>query len=207
MQRQLAEQYSSGLTPIREALQRLAQEGFVQAIPRFGYIVSPIALSDVREIFELRAILETAAARLAAQRGSPQQLRRIVEVASFTYVYKDRHTYSEFLACNVDFHRSVAEAAGNQRLADQIGRVLDELARVFHLGLDLKDSAGEMREEHLALAQALLDGDAARAERIVSGQIARSQQRVLEALLQTMGGSPGGLGQAVQVRPLATDSA
>ncbi len=204
-QRQLAEQYHTGLTPVREALQRLAQEGFVQALPRFGYVVSPIALSDVREIFELRAILEGAAARLAALKGTADELRRLAELARFTYVYKDRKSYSEFLACNAGFHRAVAVAAGNQRLAGQVSRVLDALSRVFRLGLDLKDSAAEMRAEHLALAEALCGRDAARAEQIVVGQIARSQQRVLEALLQATGGAPNGLGQAVQVR-LARES-
>ncbi len=200
-QRQLAEQYGSGLTPIREALQRLSQEGFVQAIPRFGYIVSPVALSDVREIFELRAILEGAAARLAARKATPEQLRRLAKAARFTYVYKDRPSYSRFLAYNADFHRSLAVAAGNQRLADQVSRVLDELTRVFHLGLDLKDSAEEMRTEHVALAQALAERDAVRAEEIVLGQIARSQQRVLEALMHTMGVPGSSLGQAVHIAP------
>ena len=44
-QPRFAERYGMGLTPVREALQRLAQEGFVQAVPRFGYIISPIAIS------------------------------------------------------------------------------------------------------------------------------------------------------------------
>ena len=200
-QRQLAEQYGAGLTPVREALQRLAQEGFVQAIPRSGYVVAPISLSDVREIFELRAIIEGAAARLAAERGSPEQIQRIAQAASFTYVYRDRQSYSRFLAFNASFHRSVAVAAGNQRLADQVARLLDELSRVFHLGLDVKDSAEEMQREHLALAQALCNRDAARAEEIVRSQIARSQQRVLEAIVGSVGAVTNGLGHVVRVQP------
>lgn len=201
-QRQLAERHGVGLTPMREALQRLAQEGFLQPIPRFGYIVSPIAVSDVHEIFELRSILESAAARLAATKGLEEQLARIAEAARFTYVYRDRQSYSDFLAFNAGYHRSIALAAGNQRLADQISRVLDELTRVFHLGLDLKDSAEEMRDEHVALARALCERDPDRAQRIVESQIARSQQRVIEALVQHLGGSAAGaLGQALRVTP------
>lgn len=73
-------------------------------------------------------------------------------------------------------------ASGNKRLADLIARLLDELLRVFHLGLDLRDSAEEMRDEHVALATALLERDPIRAEQLVQSQIARSQRRVLEAL-------------------------
>jgi len=203
VQSQLAERYHIGLTPIREALQRLAQEGFVQPIPRFGYIVSPITLSDVREIYELRSIVESAAARLAAVRGLQEKLHKILASADFTYVYKERQSYTDFLAHNADFHRSIAVAARNQRLVDLVSKLLDELTRVFHLGLDLKDSAEEMRDEHLALAQALCDRDPDRAEQIVQSQIATSQNRVLEALTRRISGIPSGnLSDAVQVRRL-----
>jgi DNA-binding GntR family transcriptional regulator len=204
-QQQLAERYQLGLTPIREALQRLAQEGFMTSIPRFGYVVTPITLSDVHEIFELRAILESAAARLAAQRGTDEQLDEFARAADFTYVHKDPQSYPDFLALNADFHRSLALIAGNGRLADQISRGLDELTRVFHLGLDLRDSAEEMREEHLALAGAICSRDADQAEAVVQSQIQGSRQRVLEALTRRLGGDPHeALRQVVQIEPAST---
>jgi DNA-binding GntR family transcriptional regulator len=181
-QRQLVERYQLGTTPIREALQRLVQEGLVQPIPRFGYVINPVTLSDVREIFELRSILESAAARLAVERGSQEGLERISREATFTYVYKDRASYSEFLSRNTEFHRSIAVLAGNERLVDQISRLLDEMTRIFHLGLDLRDSAAEMRDEHMTLARALCARDQDLAVQEARAQIARSQERVLEAL-------------------------
>ena len=203
VQSKLAERYHIGLTPIREALQRLALEGYVQPIPRFGYIVSPVTISDVHEIYELRSIVESAAVRLAAMRGSQEQLSEILASADFTYVYKDRQSYVEFLARNVDFHRSIAVAAGNQRLVDLVSRLLEELTRVFHLGLHLRDSAEEMRGEHLALAQALHDRDPDRAEQIIQRQNETSQIRVLEALTRRAGGSfSSSLSSTVQVKRL-----
>ncbi len=201
-QSQLVEKYETGVTPIREALQRLAQEGFVHAIPRFGYIVSPLTFSDVHEMYELRSIVESASVRLAAVRGSEKQLEMIAEAANFTYVYKDRQSYSDFLERNTAFHRSVAVAAGNQRLVALISKLLDELTRIFHLGLDLRDSAEEMRDEHLALARMLRDRDPDRAEQLIQSQILRSQQRVLEALTSRSGGPfSEGLIQSVRIEP------
>ena len=206
-QPQLAEKHRIGLTPVREALRRLAQEGFVQAIPRFGYIVSPVTFADVYEVYELRAIVESAAVRLAAIRAADEQLTKILKSASFTYVYRDRESYSHFLALNKEWHRSVVAIAGNQRMVDLISKTLDELTRVFHLGLDLRDSAEEMRSEHLALAAALRDRDPDRAEKIVQSQIARSQARVLEALTNRLGNAPpSSLQQTMQVRPRDPDS-
>ena len=203
VQSRLAERYRIGLTPIREALRRLAQEGFAQPIPRFGYIVSPITLSDVREIYELRSIIESAVVRLAAVRGLQEQLNEILASANFTYVYKDRESYTDFLARNAAFHRTIAVAARNQRLVDLVSRLLDELTRVFHLGLDLRDSTEEMRHEHLALAQALCDRDPDRAEQIVRSEIATSQNRVMEALTRRLSDSfPGDLSSAVQLKRL-----
>jgi DNA-binding GntR family transcriptional regulator len=201
-QPQLAEKLQIGMTPIREAMQRLVQEGLVQPLPRLGYIVSPITLSDVQEIFELRSILETDAARLAATRGTDEQLKQLARNANFTYVYHDRESYSQFLAENAQFHRSIAVITGNQRLVESVSKILDELTRVFHLGLDLRDSTQEMREEHLILVEVLLQRDEHKAEQIVEKQISRSQHRVMEALISRVKSSPpGNLWENVQVRP------
>jgi len=182
VQARLVEKYGLGLTPIREALQRLAHEGLVQPYPRFGYIVSPVTEEMVRHLYEVRMILEAAAVRLAVERASDAQLRQIAENARFTYIYKNHEQYVRFLERNAAFHDSIALLAGNPRLAEVLGGLLDELSRIFHLGLDLRDSADEMQSEHTALAEALLARDADRAGQVLREQITRSQQRVLEAL-------------------------
>jgi len=181
-QPELVEKYGFGITVVREALQRLAQEGFVKSVPRFGYIVNPITISDVYELFEVRTPLEAAAARWAAIRGTDRELAKLAEMANFTYVHRDLASYSEFLANNNSFHRSVAVAAGNQRLVDLISKLLEESMQIFHYAIDLRDQAAEAHEEHISLARALLDRDPDRAEEIVRTQLARAQQVVLEAL-------------------------
>jgi DNA-binding GntR family transcriptional regulator len=177
------ERYQTGTTPIREALHRLAQDQLVEPVPRVGYTVTPVTIDDVREIFELRYVLESAAARLAATRADQESLEEIYTSAHFTYTYRDRNSYVEFLSRNADFHRMVAVSADNGRLVSAISQVVDELTRVFHLGLDLRDSAEEMKHEHVALAEALRDRDPNRAARIVQDQIERSQERILQALI------------------------
>lgn len=196
----LVERYKIGTTPIREAMQRLSQEGFVTPIPRFGYTVTPITFADVREIYELRSILESAAARLAAQRGNQHDLDQLLEKANFSYVYGERNSYTRFLDENAQFHRRIAEISGNQRLVDTISTVLDGLTRIFYLGLDLKDSAEEMRDSHIALANALKERDADQAERLVRDEVDVSRKRVLLALTRQLhdGFSPD-LGNSLQI--------
>jgi DNA-binding GntR family transcriptional regulator len=181
-QAELTAAYDVGITPIREALRQLAQEGFVQSVPRLGYIVSLITVKDVEEIFEMRMLLETAAVRLAAARASDGQLKFIRTDADFTYTYKDPKSYSEFLEHNAQFHHQIARMSGNQRLADMVERTLNELNRVFHLGLDYRDSAEEMHQDHTFLADALINRNADEAEKIIRDEIMRSRERILQAL-------------------------
>lgn len=181
-QAELAEKYAVGLTPVREALRQLSQEGFVQSVPRMGYIVSQITPQDVQEIYELRLILESSSVRLAASRALDSALDGIAQLANTTYTYKDRESYSRFLNQNANFHVSIATATGNKRLAFQISKTMDELNRVFHLGLDLRDSAVEMRQDHLALVDALRRRAPDLAEQRIQAEIQLSRERVMEAL-------------------------
>jgi DNA-binding GntR family transcriptional regulator len=183
-QAQLVQAYGLSTTPVREALKRLEQEGYVQSIPRFGYLITPVTVEDIENIYELRLILEKSAIRLAAKRASESELLEIEKNAQFTYRYKDTQSYQSFLETNVSFHTAIALTSGNRRLADHISRLLDDMTRIFHLGLELRDSAEEMKNEHIALASALLKRDADLAEQITEDQIQRSQQRVLEMLNQ-----------------------
>lgn len=180
----LANQYNIGITPVREALRQLSQEGYVLAVPRLGYQVSQITNQDVEEIFEMRLILESQSARLTAIRSPLDKIKNIYKQADFTYTYKKKDSYLEFLHGNALFHSSIAAASGNQRLAEQVTRILDELNRVFHLGLDVRDSAEEMRDDHLKFANALMKRDPDLAEEIVRDEIKKSHNRVKEAIKQ-----------------------
>jgi DNA-binding GntR family transcriptional regulator len=181
-QNQLSEEYDLGITPVREALQRLSQEGYVQPIPRFGYIVAPITVSDLYEIYEMRAIIEPAAARLAAMRCTDAQLEQICRLADKTYTYTERDTYLQYLNYNVEFHYTVALAGANRRLAETVAKLLEELTRAFHMGLERRDLTIEMGEAHIPLIDALSKRDPDGAEAVMKSQIARSRIYFFDSL-------------------------
>src|ERR671932_262027 len=158
---ELAARYGTSKTPVREALSWLGQEGLVQVLPRRGYLVAPVTLRDVQEVFQLRLLLETAAAELAAEHVSEEGLRQLKALVGVRYTYRDRASYARFLRANREFHVAVAEASGNGRMAAFVSRLLEDMERILHLGLDLRDSADEMAAEHGELVDALLKGDAA----------------------------------------------
>src|SRR3954447_21722471 len=188
---ELAGRYGMSKTPVREALNLLGQEDLVQVLPRRGYLVAPITLRDVQEVFQLRLLLETAAAELAAEHITEEGLRQLNALWAVPSTYRDRASYARFLRANREFHVAVAQASGNGRLAAFVGKLLEDMERILHLGLDLRDSAEEMAAEHAELVDALLRGDGALARRVVTAQLQASRKRVLEPLVGSAGAASG----------------
>ena len=77
MEVQLAEELGISRTPVREAIRKLEQEGYVIMMPRRGTYVSDISTNDVKEIFEIRSALESLATGLAARRIEPDELETL----------------------------------------------------------------------------------------------------------------------------------
>lgn len=180
---QLCAHFRLGKAPVRMALTRLAHDGLVRAIPRRGYMVSPVTLKDIQDVFELRLMLEPSAVRMAAGRVDAQRLRALDDVCRAGYHPGDARSISRFLEANKAFHVAIAHATGNARLADAVEHLLDEMTRLLHLGLGLRNRSQEMQHEHRALMKALVRGDGATAESICRDQIEAARGMVLSAIL------------------------
>jgi DNA-binding GntR family transcriptional regulator len=183
-ERELAGQYEMSKTPIREALAQVCHDGLMQRLPGRGYMVAPITIKDIRDLFDLRLILEVTAAERAAQNPSPAHIAMLKEMASITYHLDDPESHILFLNANRSFHLALTEAAGNRRLEAMLEGLLIELDRVFHLGLRLRDSSEEMKREHEEVVAGLEAGDVEAVRDAVTRQIITSRDRVLEAILQ-----------------------
>jgi DNA-binding GntR family transcriptional regulator len=181
-QPQMVEKYKMGVTPIREALQQLTKESLLKAFPRFGYVVSPISISDVNQIFELRSILEAAAAKIAATVASQEDLEQLLNNSDFTYILGDRQSIVDYVNKNAKFHLSIAIATGNRRLVEAISKIYDELDRLFFLASNYREMTQEIQHEHNAIATAICNRDPLKAEQITIDEIAHSKERILEVL-------------------------
>jgi len=178
----LAAALSLGKAPVRAALARLADEGLVAAVPRRGWMVGLVTIRDIHEVFDLRLLLESEAARRAAGRIDTGAMMRLDAVCAAGYQPDDGDSAAEFLAANRAFHVAVAELSGNARLARLLGRLLDESTRMLVLGLRRRDRTGEMAHEHQALIEAMALGRAEEAARIMHEQVDASRRMVLAAL-------------------------
>ena len=180
---QLCGQYHLGKAPVRMALIRLAHDGLLRAIPRRGYRVTPVTLQDIHDVFELRLMLEPAAARMAAGKVDAQRLRALDEACRAGCYSNDVKSITRFIEANSAFHVAIAQAAGNSRLAAMVAQLLDQMTRLLHLGLGLRNRSPQTQHAHRALVKALSRGDGETAERIAREQIDAARNMILSAIM------------------------
>jgi len=180
----LMERYGFSKAAVRAALARLRAEALVLAEPRRRHVIAPLTLRDVREIYDLRLLLEPAAAADAAGRLEPSELERLEQLGATTLDIEDRDSVERFMAANRAVHVAVAEAAGNRRAAAIVARLLDdsERARLVALRAGAGGRGLRARDEHLQLLAALGAGHGEEAERLMRLAIQRFRDELIEAL-------------------------
>jgi len=124
----LASRCRTSRTPVRESFSRLAQDGWLTRIPRKGYLVAPISVREIVELYEYRKVLECFAAERVAQSASPQFIEELEGIVS---VEKTSGALPlEILTANSAFHLRLAELAMNGRVASQVSLVLCYVKRL-----------------------------------------------------------------------------
>ncbi|MFF4415272.1 GntR family transcriptional regulator [Streptosporangium sp. NPDC001559] len=131
----LAQQWGISKTPVREALARLRRDGLVTALPRAGYVVSPITLQDTDDLCALRSLLSGEAAGAAARLGvTAPALERLEALSRVPFALAAGEAgQEESLRAGIEFEGVIANFSGNSRLGEAIVDVLDELERVLRM--------------------------------------------------------------------------
>ena len=179
---QLAKRYQISVSPVRDALQMLGQEGLITIKPRSGYFVTRITLKQLRDLFELREILEVAAVERAAARITDEQIAQLARVHA-GYTGADDESYDRYTDENRLFHCLIGEASGNHELAEALGRVHDRLARFM-----VMRHAGQTQEQsHARILEALKAGDVEAARAAMLDEVRETQDTVLDRVMQEEG--------------------
>jgi GntR family transcriptional regulator, rspAB operon transcriptional repressor len=180
--RQIARHYGTSITPVREALHMLSQEGLVTIKPHSGYLVTRLTLRQLRDLLDLREILELAAVERAATRITEEQLAAL-EGVSDGYTGDDDTSYARYTAENRRFHYLLAQAAGNDELAEMVGRIHDRLARFMVIR-----RAGEtMQYTHARIIDTLRAHDRSAARQAMLDELVETREIVLERVIQEEG--------------------
>jgi GntR family transcriptional regulator, rspAB operon transcriptional repressor len=181
---ELTKSYGTGITPLRDALQMLSQEGLVTIKPRSGYFVRRITLKELAELFEVREILELAAVERAAPLITEPQLDQLEHVHA-GYTGDDDESYDRYTDENRRFHYLLALASANHELAEMLAGLHDRLARFMVLR-----GAGKTQEyTHAQIVQALRAGDVDEARQAMLAEINETREAVLGRVIQEEGAS------------------
>ncbi|WP_315835329.1 GntR family transcriptional regulator [Bradyrhizobium prioriisuperbiae] len=183
----LAASHKTSKAPVRVALARLQQEHLiVQAAPK-TQIVAPLTLKGVRDIFDLRNLLEPEAVRLATGRVSLTRLRELNEACAKPIRAGNADDEFRLLAANRAFHLELASASGNDLLADWIGRLHDLAIRIMWLALRSETTSEAWSEGHDELIVAIEKSDAEAAKSILLRLLRDGQRQVYERLMNLPG--------------------
>jgi DNA-binding GntR family transcriptional regulator len=178
----LSKGFGTSVTPVRDALQMLSQEGLVTIKPRSGYFVTHVTLKQLRDMLELREILEVASAERAASRITEGQLEELERVHA-GYTGDDDESYDRYMEENRRFHYLIAQASGNQELAETLGRLHDRLVRF----MVLCRFGHELEDRHAPLIEALRSGDSAAVRQAMLEEVNQTRERILESVIQEDG--------------------
>jgi len=152
-------------TPVREAMQRLHQEGLVAVVPRHGLRVLPISPEDMREIYEILTSLEATAAGLAAKRGLDPAAYDALDAATgrmeAALAADDLNAWAE---ADERFHATLLDLCGNPKLKAVVVNFWDRAHRARMITLRLRPKPVASTREHAELVDAIRrrDPDAAR---------------------------------------------
>ena len=177
----LAKRFGSSRTPVREALVQLEGEGLVDIEPRRGALVRPFASDDLIDLYEIRALLEPAAAARAALRVDGEQLERLAALVALSDARGGRGAgaIDDQIAWNEEFHAIVIEAAGSPRLSAAL-RATAGIPRSFRTAFWRDDAHRAFSQTcHRELVAALAERSDERAEAVMRMHILRAKDALV----------------------------
>jgi DNA-binding GntR family transcriptional regulator len=179
-ERQLGERLQVSKTPIREALARLEMEGFAITVPYRGTLVTTLSQDDIREIFDLRLILEGHAVHQAVLNARPTDTAALRQRLEAAVSAEARGDYAAFSDANHTFHQWFLEHAWNQRLRLQVANLEAHTRRIRAATAPVWGAIGMRLDFHWELLAAVEEGNAELAREVVQRDI-----RAFETLLLT----------------------
>ena len=178
-EKEIMKRYRIGRTPFREACNRLHHEHLLEVVPRRGYLVPEMSLQEVRDLFELRVLVEGAIAELAASRASAREIEELTHLAAQSSAsgFSHRGDYDR-AEINTNFHLCLASMAHNRELMRLERSVLERTKR---LAYNVARSTGVRGQDmnlatlHQPIVEAIRRGDKAAARQAIIHDIQQAQ--------------------------------
>jgi DNA-binding GntR family transcriptional regulator len=183
----LAGQLGVSKTPIREALTRLEQEGLVETTSFKGAVVTGYSRQDLREIYELRELLENTAARAAAESMTEVDRARLSRISRDSRKLSKSNDVAGLAALLSEFDDVLFDQVRNSRIRALVENLRSHLTRIGHLTAEIPGRLKASVDEHEKIVEAIAAHDPELAERQMSEHI----RSVRDDQLRALGGAAG----------------
>jgi DNA-binding GntR family transcriptional regulator len=183
IQDELARAYGVSRQPVQQALLLLRDRGMVREAPGRGLIVSPLDVDFVRNLYEIRAMLDGLAARLAAERGAERARLEGAAYLDAGHAAVESGSLHDQIEADMRFHGFINELAGNPLIGETTAPHWPYLRRV--MGEVLRDDAQmpqTILAEHVAIMDAIIAGNGARAETLSQDHISKAAKIFVQRL-------------------------
>ena len=178
MEISLAQKLGVSRTPIREAIRKLELEGLVSIIPNKGAFVEGVSTDDIRDIYEIRALLEGLCARWAATRISDELMAAMEENIYLTEFHEKKGNAKKLLELDNRFHELLYEAGGSKELMRVLKDYHEYVGRVRKVTLGETKRAKNSTHEHKQICEAIKNHDALLAEKCAREHINNSKENM-----------------------------
>jgi DNA-binding GntR family transcriptional regulator len=169
-------------TPVREAVHKLEAEGFLTPLPKGGYAVRGLTISDIEDTFDIRSILESFAGYLAAMRHTEDELIPLELKIDEFQRYLDRGDLKKLTRVNTEFHEALYELSRSPRLIKMIHGLRDEIYFLRKIILNSEEMARSSNRDHRKIIEAIKQREAKKVERQLKEHILRGKGFVLDEI-------------------------
>jgi len=200
-ERALSEMLHISKTPVREALAQLRLEGLVRIYPQRGACVFSLSAQEVVEICELRQALESAALRLAVERGGTKFRSALASIVDAMHLAKTNGDTKTYLRHDTAFHSCFCQYSGNTLMAQNYALYAGKIA-ALRTHLSHKPHHTELSfSEHLGMLESIERGDLDKALAILDVHIARTRTTYAATIQDIAAADRSMEGLAAELRP------
>lgn len=188
VEQELAERFGTHRAAVRQALFELDAKGIIERIPNRGAIVRDLSPEDVQQIYEVRAELETMAARIIPLPVSPADLKRLGAIQKVHSRAVDTKDLRTVFYSNLEFHRLMFGLCGNRFLIEAIEQLVQKTYGIRSYSNAIPMYLQQVRADHVEMLDALRHGNRKELIRLVQQHLRPSQDTYIRAYRQRFGG-------------------
>ena len=183
-QEELSRRFGASRVPLREAMTRLEAEGLVVLRPRRGYAVLSLEPSEIREIFELRAVVEEHLGGVAAKTRTAKDIAGVLQALSRMerIAAKSPKQTDKWLDANSEFHTRLLASAHRRHAGRFAGMLRDQVEPYIRIEIGLTKEVMQAAGEHREMFEALEAGDTLRLQRLCRQHCENTASRLIKAL-------------------------